>query len=339
MKSLFYFISLIVFMTTAANAATITVDNAPGSTADYTSAQAAHNAAQAGDILYIAGSGYSYGYLTITKQLTIIGNGYFLSQNNKTQTNLGASDFWEITFKPGANFTVIRGLTAHIRLDTVSNIMIEGCYTHNIRRNFCSNIIVSKSYISSNILGAYNNYYYSYYSNSGSMLLQNCYYNVTLSSYDHKNLSIKNCVVNANSSLYGLFLDNQLLENSVVIGSIYSNGSITNPNPNNNLVRNCLFTVSPNTYYFSGSNNQNNVDMNTVFVDYDGTLGYSPDAKWQLKAGSPAIGAGYSGEDIGMFGGSDPYVLSGLVGPHIYHIQHTLSSSSPLQVTVKAKVD
>jgi len=32
--------------------------------------------------------------------------------------------------------------------------------------------------------------------------------------------------------------------------------------------------------------------MTTVFVDLNGTLGYSEDERYKLKAGSPASGAG-----------------------------------------------
>ena len=63
--------------------------------------------------------------------------------------------------------------------------------------------------------------------------------------------------------------------------------------------------------------------MATVFVDYSGTLGKSDDAKWKLKAGSPAIGAGVSGVDCGVFGGVTPYVLSGVP---LYRISMKLPS-------------
>ena len=69
----------------------------------------------------------------------------------------------------------------------------------------------------------------------------------------------------------------------------------------------------------AGNNNQNGVDMNTVFVNYNGT----DDASFVLRAGSPAIGAG-SGTppgDLGAFGGSSPFRLAlQPVIPAIYKI-------------------
>ena len=70
--------------------------------------------------------------------------------------------------------------------------------------------------------------------------------------------------------------------------------------------------VVAGTQVDTSNNNQSNVDMNTVFVDFDGTGGYSTDGKWQLAPGSPALGAADDGGDCGIFGGQEPYVLSGL---------------------------
>jgi len=80
--------------------------------------------------------------------------------------------------------------------------------------------------------------------------------------------------------------------------------------------------------------------MTTVFVDLNGTLGYSDDERYKLKAGSPAIGAGVSGVDCGAFGGVTPYVLSGLPPfPRIYEatIPGTAYSDKGLSCTIKIK--
>jgi len=66
----------------------------------------------------------------------------------------------------------------------------------------------------------------------------------------------------------------------------------------------------------------------------------STDGKWQLKAGSPAIGAGVGGIDCGAFGGLGPYILSGLpTGPVIYQLNvssHSVTGNK-LPVTIKVK--
>ncbi|HPM86477.1 MAG TPA: hypothetical protein PKX27_00740 [Bacteroidales bacterium] len=47
------------------------------------------------------------------------------------------------------------------------------------------------------------------------------------------------------------------------------------------------------TYAYTNANgNKYSITMTTVFVDLNGTLGYSEDERYKLKAGSPASGAG-----------------------------------------------
>jgi len=79
--------------------------------------------------------------------------------------------------------------------------------------------------------------------------------------------------------------------------------------------------------------------MTTVFVD-SGSV--STDGDWQLRSGSPAIGAGLDGVDCGMFGGSTPYVLSGIPAiPSIYYFiaPGSASGAEGLQVEIKARAN
>ncbi|RZL18408.1 MAG: hypothetical protein EOO96_27415 [Pedobacter sp.] len=83
--------------------------------------------------------------------------------------------------------------------------------------------------------------------------------------------------------------------------------------------------------------------MGTVFIG-KGT-GISSDGQWKLKAGSPAIGAGYGSTpttpiDAGMFSGNTPYVLAGQPSmPSIYFFENQPvgSNSDPIDVTIKVK--
>jgi hypothetical protein len=66
----------------------------------------------------------------------------------------------------------------------------------------------------------------------------------------------------------------------------------------------------------------------------------STDGRWEMKAGSPALGSGSGGVDCGAFGGSTPYILSGVPNlPHIYEadVPASATSSSGLQVSIKVK--
>ena len=68
----------------------------------------------------------------------------------------------------------------------------------------------------------------------------------------------------------------------------------------------------------TGNNNQNNVSMSTVFINNNG----NNDGEFVLKSGSPAIGAGIGGADMGAYGGSSPFKLAVQPAvPAIYKIQ------------------
>jgi hypothetical protein len=81
------------------------------------------------------------------------------------------------------------------------------------------------------------------------------------------------------------------------------------------------------------------IDFADVFIDYPSGDNTSPDAMYQLKEGSVAIGHGIDGGDCGVFGGDFPYVLSGLPSiPRFYEANiSTLGNSDGLRVSFKAK--
>jgi hypothetical protein len=87
-----------------------------------------------------------------------------------------------------------------------------------------------------------------------------------------------------------------------------------------------------------------NGSNNTAFANtsdlYTGTG--STDGKWQIKAGSVYKNAGSDGTDPGPFGGSNPYVLSGVPPiPVIYEISTTGygSQADGLPVTIKVRAN
>ena len=85
-----------------------------------------------------------------------------------------------------------------------------------------------------------------------------------------------------------------------------------------------------------GNGNLNSVDIADVFE-----LTGSPDGQFKLKAGSPAIGAGADGYDIGMFSGPMPYILSGLPPvPIITQLQvpPVVQDGADVPVTIRAEV-
>jgi hypothetical protein len=89
------------------------------------------------------------------------------------------------------------------------------------------------------------------------------------------------------------------------------------------------------TYLPEGGGNINGQLASNVFVS-----GGSFDGQYVLKEGSPAIGAGSGGSDMGIFGGATPYILSGIPGiPRLtsFLVPATATDSSGLTFEVSAE--
>ncbi|MFZ4772097.1 MAG: hypothetical protein ACOYLO_18080, partial [Ferruginibacter sp.] len=106
------------------------------------------------------------------------------------------------------------------------------------------------------------------------------------------NGSFRNNVVSGYVSTYNGSPCGINIENFVVQNNIFSTMDFAT---NNN---DYSFNIANNTAFGNQNGNQQNVDMGTVFL-YTG----SSDGQYQLKEGSPAIGAGTGGADCGAFGG------------------------------------
>ena len=119
--------------------------------------QDAHNddEVQSGDTLYVVGRQSSYGDLTLTKELIIYGQGYFLAENNELQANDSSALAGVITFNSGSENSVIAGMSINILKVNVSDITIERniigpgpTSTPDIQiDNGVSNITISQNYI------------------------------------------------------------------------------------------------------------------------------------------------------------------------------------------------
>lgn len=105
-KKILTFVAICAAMT--ANAAILRVSNVNGSTAPYQTIQAAHDAADAGDTIMVDGSMTKYDKTIITKQLVIIGPGYWITENGLVQEGAPSATA-EFEIRRGAPGTVIEG--------------------------------------------------------------------------------------------------------------------------------------------------------------------------------------------------------------------------------------
>jgi len=346
MKSRFLFLLVMLSLLSVGSYAKIwIVNNNVGQSSDFTTLESAVAGATAGDTLYLIGSttGYSgWGtgpYITIDKKLTLIGPGYFLSSVASTITNSSfIVDALYITSNAGGT-TVMGIVFNNYILISANNVLfkrnsgitsaarpIRIGQAPNGGTSAISNVIVTQNYI------------YNSSSVSAIDVTSGCN-NITVSNnYIQQAVAVADPVYSPNATvdirnniLWGasqMRLGAGILENNIITTSSISTGT--------SIARNNICDGSPLP---SGNNNKLNIDLSTVLVN--NLAVYSSGDSWmQLKSGSPALAAGSNGEDCGVFGGSDPYVLSGLPPiPLVYFFSASSSgsNSSGLPVTIKVQ--
>ena len=312
------------------------VNNVPGVAADFTTAQAAHNGATAGDSIYLESSPNSYGDLTTTKSLVWIGLGYYLANNPglENHTNTGVISYLTVnTGSDGSIFQIATSGFVSISINNCANITFFRCYLDG----------------SVNVTGTANHITFNEcFLNCGNQNFS------IVPSVTEFGFTVTNCImrdnyVSINQNAYQVTFNNN---------TIYTNGSFNNGNTIDNatISNNIFYGVSPGALYDAGypSNVTNNLWVTTNNATYVGTNGNifasdiatvvvnnsSPDAKWKLVAGSPAIGAGAGGVDIGAYGGANPYVVSMIPAiPTIYQLSvpaNATGTTLPCTVSTRA---
>lgn len=293
------------------------VNNNVGVAANFTTLQAAHDGAAAGDTISLESSANSYGALTATKKLIIIGPGYFHVQNNPTSPIVNSATIGTVTLSTGSSGSSISGVTGSSININVSNVTIARTIsgTIGIGPNI-SNLLIAQNYDTS--------IFASVASNSTNILVTNnsLQGNGTSWPASCQALIINNILI----STGGFLFYGQTLSNNIAIGANVI--SLTNCILSNNIDATTL------TRFGTTNGNIGNVTEAQVFV---GAAGNTTDSQWKLKSGSPAIGAGLGGIDCGMYGGSTPYQLSGLPAIPAFTKLITTgvsSNTTPLQITV-----
>jgi hypothetical protein len=342
MKTLIFFVLAILNM--PATAKIWIVDSNPGSTAkDFVTLNAAYTGAAAGDTLYLIGSPNNYltAKLLLSKRLTIIGPGYFLNENPDTQSvpvsallSFISGCTESLEYASGSEGSILMGVTVSglvvINTNNIAirrcfiNHVIGGCFNENIIVNG-SNCLIQQNYISGSF--------------SRGVKVNPGMANVTISN----NYIAFHCA-NCDASIPALLATGAttVISNNVLFGALIASNAVvennifpfsSNFNANTSTVRN---NIHPNNGLPAGNGNQNNVPSASVFEQTGSTDGY-----WKLKAGSPGLGTGFGGADCGMFGGPEPYVLSGIPPiPTIYSLiapsVGEKNTGLPIQIKIKS---
>lgn len=308
------------------------------SSGDYTSLQEAVDAAEIGDIIYVNGSITNYGHVIINKSVNIIGPGYFFLDNYPEIINQGLAKIERLIIQNGSQNTYISGLNidSYFTIEETSNIIIEKCLiegdnsdTHKISdsdniyiiRNFFKKTDpygqrfnlssgVSNIYIKNNILELFS------FGTSTNSFGINFINNIPITTSD------------ANSGY--------VFNNSKVQNNIFINKTPENDNNSNQITHN-LFTSQVNPI-------QGNIivdDISSIFVGYPTQGEHGKESRFTLKEDSPAIGTGYGGVDCGIFGGEEPYILSGIPSkPFItgFKAPSTAKPGDTIRVEIKAEM-
>ncbi|MBX2946320.1 MAG: hypothetical protein KF725_10845 [Cyclobacteriaceae bacterium] len=320
------------------------VDSNPGSASkDFVNLQEAHDGANAGDTLYLIGSGVNYisAKVNISKRLVMIGPGYFLN-NPETQVSLlvaflrqptGCGDF-VIDFVDGAQGSALIGVTirGRIRISTNNILIKRNLFEDEHPIGVCLNPRITSH--GSNVTIIQN--YFRDSVNGQGVFIGAGFSNVKIiSNYIH---SAGGTAISALNS--GVEISNNVMDYGIVANAGIIQNNIFTVNPfltiTGSVFRNNMAT-HPSTLLPSGNGNISQVSLANIFV-----LTGTPDGRWKLKDGSPAIGAGFEGVDMGMFGGDEPYVLSGIPPiPTIYQLNAPAvgEKNTGLPITIKAKAN
>ena len=332
--------AIAIFLALQTSAKVWRVNNIVGATSDFTSVSAAvaHATVQNNDTIYVEPSATQYTGFNLAKKLVFIGNGYFLdgtaSGNAGLQENVNDSKISTITLNVGSEGSRFIGLTltSYIHFNTIlatANITIERCHFTGANVLYATgiktlkNIAMRKCFMSS---------VYQYYFGS----------TITLD-----NFLIENSVFAASTS-YNVYLDinaastGVVIRNNTIVGYVSANNAYFANNIFLSTIQSTLSTcvvknnvfVAPQTGITVGplSTNGNNL-VSQTFTSIILNSG-SSDGRYQLTAGSPAIGGGLNiggvKPDCGAFGGNDPYGLSGIPNiPTIYSVSFPNGNSVP----------
>jgi hypothetical protein len=331
-------------------------NNNPGITGVnvYATLQAAHDASVANDIIYVEPSTTDYGTLDCRKRLTIIGNGYYLNANANNSFDTRTSKVQLITFNNGSANSVLTGMETYPHTVNVNdlNVTITRCRTASITFGVSTNLVggvnsrgnngtITKCVMlggisGNNAINAINQYGYN-------CLVSNCIFSTGFVSILTNSVISNNTFYKSNASgtsqLYGCAVTNNIYDaRGAATTQEFVNGTIGGSSVGNTISNNiCLGQAATP----SGNGNVNFGDETLTFlVANPWTTVSTNDANFQLIAGSPAIGIGTGATNAGAFGGSNPYILSGMPAYPVittYLPSGVGNVSTPLQVNVTVR--
>ena len=354
MKSKNTLVIIALLLSFSAFATVHTVSNDPNNPAQYTGVQAAINAANPGDTIYVQATyvtivngayqnaGTNYGTITINKRIVLIGSGYNPSQDIAYVSTLSGINFDTVnavvgTSAMGASGSVVSGFYIYGPVNMqnyttgsyANNLTLERCLINgSVNMGYCNNTIIQQNVLQSS----------TYFGNNTNLVVRNNIFNAQVNATYNGvivNLIITNndfigYVTTPNTAAYSAF-NYSPPSNAVITNNIFF--AVDPTGPNNSTFNNNMTWVDANPALPPGTDNVgagNFANTNPQFVNYPAvSANYSTTYNFQLAAGSPGKNAGTDGTDIGVYGGIG-FVASG--APNVPYIEHFVINNSSISV-------
>jgi hypothetical protein len=321
------------------HATIITVDNNFPSMGDYTTLQAAHDAASSGDTLLLFPSNGVYQGINVNKMIIILGTGFQRNQTGVKNTFLAG----EMLFNPGSDGSQLIGVCKfndadlfHVKIDA-DNIIIRNCYL--------TYLTVFQGHINTFI--------------KNNIFIRNgdCYTDDYLIKVENPNLIVianniikslpfngcqSQCILASGQNIAGEIINNIIINTewdfthpaNIAVNAGQSQISVLNNIIGSGMCYGDYFSYNITRLMdLPDPTNINVNDFSSVFIDY-------PGGNYHLSATSPANGSGQWAADMGIYGGDFPFIDGGYPElPAIYflYVPHTGSQQGGLPITIKAK--
>ena len=353
MKNLIIVCILISQVYSVGFAQVITVSNQSNSPGQYSNLQAAINAANPGDTLYVQGSTNSYGNITVNKRLTFIGPGFNPQGQFIVTANIGSITLDSVvptSSGTGSNFIGlnIANITETVYYSQINNILVDRCRISGSLKSYISGnnwiirncLFIWAGHLNVINIGNWSNLVILNNVFSFSPFGPNSTFPAIENSYQSSIIINNNIFTGYNQGGAFQNIANAQFSNNIFYGksptgatsSVFSNnlsfgGSAPILPPTGNIGQNNLVNVDPQFV---------SIPVNTFTFDY----------AYDFHLDTTLLGS--DGTDIGIFGGTYPmpsfggYIITGHPRlPQVYflHLQNNvISLNTPLNITVKARI-
>lgn len=285
-----------------ANAKQWSVSNSPQTPGQFSTITAALTSGSvgAGDTLLLHPTPISYGNISITKRITLIGAGFNTQRTAPQIATVGQITLVSNTNSAGSKFYGMRLSQIITSGPSMNDITIEDCRIDN---NILSSAIPFNWTVRNCVFTATSNYNIDLQQstpNAGSMLVSHCLFANTFSG-SYSTLIVRNCLF-----VQGVFsnVQNATFENCIFRSTGFAVSGLSNCTFNN-----CISgsTVLP----IAGNNGANNVAPAAVIMVNAPGNSVNLAHDYHLSAASPGYTSGTDGQQLGLFGGNSTFSMAG----------------------------